>query len=317
MLYALIKIYARLAIKVCCRKIVVNKPAVLSQKGPLLLAANHPNSFLDGMIMTTLFDEPVYSLARGDVFRKKWLNRLFRRMQLLPVYRTSEGVENLEHNYTTFASCLEVFKKNAVVLIFSEGRCENEWHLRPLKKGTARLALMTWETGLPLQVIPVAFNYSSFRNFGKEVHIYFGEPVNAGMVRTEETEGRRLLAFNGALKTQLEQYVYEIAPGEKDKRKKLFSIRRNKDFFLLLLPALAGWLSHAALFYPVKMFALFFRKSDHYDSVMAAMLLLLYPFYLVLAFLILFMLAPILSPLVVLFPFLARACVQFKYQLDI
>src|SRR5215216_614897 len=164
-IYSVLKIYAKLAIKVYCRRIIINRPEVLKSNGPLLLAANHPNSFLDGMILTTLFDHPVHSLARGDVFKNKWINKFLRSIQLLPVYRTSEGVENLEHNYTTFAACIEAFKKAGIVLIFSEGRCENEWHLRPLKKGTARLSISSWEKNIPLTVIPTAFNYSSFKNF--------------------------------------------------------------------------------------------------------------------------------------------------------
>src|SRR5689334_8426071 len=151
-----------MAIKIYCRKILINIPEVLKDKGPLLLAANHPNSFLDGMILTTLFDEPVYSLARGDAFKQKRVDRILRSLQLLPVYRTSEGVENLGHNYTTFAACRETFEKGGIVLIFSEGRCENEWKLRPLKKGTARLAITSWEKNIPLRVIPTALNYSSF-----------------------------------------------------------------------------------------------------------------------------------------------------------
>ena len=58
-------------------------------------------------------------------------------MNMFPVYRISEGAENLENNYDTFESCKEIFKKNGIVLIFSEGRCINEWRLRPLKKGTS------------------------------------------------------------------------------------------------------------------------------------------------------------------------------------
>ena len=53
---------------------------------------------------------------------------------MLPVYRPSEGVENLSENYKTFDTCIELFKRGEIVLIFSEGLCVNEWHLRPLKK---------------------------------------------------------------------------------------------------------------------------------------------------------------------------------------
>ena len=94
---------------------------------------------------------------------------------MLPVYRVSEGVENLEHNYTTFDACEKLFEKNKIVLIFSEGRCINEWHLRPLKKGTARLALTAWQHNIPLKVLPLGINYSSFRKFGKNMHLNFGK----------------------------------------------------------------------------------------------------------------------------------------------
>ncbi|HEU0064078.1 MAG TPA: 1-acyl-sn-glycerol-3-phosphate acyltransferase, partial [Flavisolibacter sp.] len=127
MFYSLLKLYARLAIKIYCRRIVINHPELLKETGPLLLASNHPNSFLDGIILTTLFDKPLYSLARGDVFKHKRIDQFLRRLQLLPIYRDKEGVKNLGHNYTTFDACQKTFEKNGMVLIFSEGLCENEW----------------------------------------------------------------------------------------------------------------------------------------------------------------------------------------------
>ena len=78
---------------------------MLLQQGPLLIAANHPNSFLDAIILGSLFKTHVYSLARGDAFVGKFFTRILRSFKMLPVYRVSEGVENLEHNYTTFEAC--------------------------------------------------------------------------------------------------------------------------------------------------------------------------------------------------------------------
>ena len=317
--YGLLKLYARLAIRIYCKKIIIDKPSLLKQDGPLLLACNHPNSFLDGMILTTLFDHPVHSLARGDAFKKRWMDRFLRSLQLLPVYRTSEGVENLEHNYTTFASCIEAFKENGIVLIFSEGRCENEWHLRPLKKGTARLAIAAWKENIPLTVVPTALNYSSFRKFGKEVHLYFGDPIRKDGVIGEDSEGKQLLAFNQQLYDQLKKMVYEIKPDEKQKRRKLFGIRLQPIAWLLALPAIAGWLLHAPLFYPVKIFAeLRFRNSGHYDSVLTSLLLILYPLYLVLlAFLAYTIDARLIIAALFIAPLTAWCCVQAKYGADL
>jgi 1-acyl-sn-glycerol-3-phosphate acyltransferase len=316
-IYSVLKIYARLAIKIYCRKVVVNRPEVLKMGGPLLLAANHPNSFLDGMILTTLFDQPVYSLARGDAFKNRLVNFLLRSIQLLPVYRFSEGTKNLEHNYTTFDACQQTFEDRGIVLIFTEGGSVNEWHLRPLKKGAARLALTAWQKNIPLTVIPVGLNYSSFKKFGKEVHVLFGRPITQDSMASEDATGRQMNQFTDLLKSELEQLVYEIDPADKEKIRRVFHIRRSFAFYLLLLPALIGWILHAPLFYLVKLFIEYrFKHSDHYDSMFTSLLIIFYPFYLLLIALFAGMLLPVAALLtIIILPLTARACVQVKYQI--
>lgn len=271
------------------RKIIINKPEYLKVRGPLLIAANHPNSFLDGMIVNTLFDHPVYALARGDAFANRRFNKWLRWLRLLPVYRTSEGAGNLVHNYTTFAACRKTFEENGIVLIFSEAGSVNEWHLRPLRKGTARLAITSWQQGMPLQVLPLGFNYSSFRSFGKNLVLNFGTPIRAEEVLQQDTEGRQLLQFNEQLEKQLHELVYEIDPAdEKSMHEKLGVPVSPLQKSLLLVPALLGWLLHAPLYYPVKAVTRSFFNNDHHDSVLASLLMLLYPIYLILIVLIVF-----------------------------
>src|ERR1700741_4928874 len=93
-----------------CRKIIINRPEVLKEKGPLLLASNHPNSFLDGVIMDALFEQPIWSLARGDVFKKPFYIKLLTALKIMPVYRNTEGPENLHENYKTFEACYSIFR---------------------------------------------------------------------------------------------------------------------------------------------------------------------------------------------------------------
>ena len=297
-MYYLLKVYARLIIHLFCRKIVVTKSGERETErerrsatsalrsgprsplqGPILFAANHPNSFLDGIILTTLLDEPLYSLARGDVFKNKRVAKILRYLKLLPVYRTSEGVQNLEHNYITFAACIEKFREGGIVLIFSEGRCENEWHLRPLKKGTARLALEAWRQGIDLKVIPLGFNYSSFKSYGKEVHLNFGNEVKREMV-TGINEGSQIRSFNEQLESELQELVYEIEPGNENKRRRYFPPLPQWKRILFFPFAIVGMIVHfplwaGATFYTNNRF----RKSGHYDSVQTALMVLLYPVY--------------------------------------
>jgi len=310
----------RLAIKIFCRKIFINKPELLKEKGPLLLACNHPNSFLDGVILDTLFEQPLYSLTRGDVFRKSFYSRLLASLNLLPVYRASEGTVHLASNYDTFESCKNIFRKNGIIIIFSEGKCINEWHLRPLKKGTARLAVAAWNENIPLRVLPTGINYSSFRRFGKNMFINFGEMIEKKDVVASQTDGLIYQSFNTILKSQLKQLVFEIEKQDKEKQQRLLQ-KKPSDLrkALLAFPALIGWLTHWPVYIPVRNFTLKrTNHNDHFDSVMTGILLFAYPAYLLLLTWILFLLfhSWYVLTVLLLLPFTAWSYVQLKPQLD-
>ena len=319
MLYSFVKILARLGLPLYCRHIEINKKEFLKHKGPLILACNHPNSFLDAIILCTLFDATIYSLARGDAFKNKKAAKFLRLFKMFPVYRVSEGVENLEENYTTFNLCKKLFKKNSIVLIFSEGRCVNEWHLRPLKKGTARLAINSWQEGIDVQVLPVAINYSSFSRFGKNLKLCFGDIITKEDINYKDTDGNAIRQFNATLNQQLSKYVYEIDKTDKATQQKLFYVKQSAvKKILLFVPAVIGYLLHAPLFYLLKWLGdRLIKEEGHDDSKIVAFLFLLYPlFLLLLSFLLLFFTGCwYWMGLLLLLPFTAWAFVQLKPQL--
>lgn len=319
LLYAFLKILVRLAMKIFARHVIINKPEFLKEQGPLLLACNHPNSFLDAVILDTLFDRPIWSLARGDVFKSRRIVRLLTALRILPVYRFSEGAQHLNGNYQTFDLCKQLFRQNKIVLIFSEGKCINEWHLRPLKKGTARLAISSWEEGIPVKVLPVGINYSSFRRFGKNILLNFGEVICEENFPMNISEGGKIQAFNAELDRQLRELVLEIAPSDLHKKKKLLEIPASLYTRLLLaIPAVIGWFIHLPIYLPARRFTL--KKAahnDHYDSILTAILLFTYPIYLLLIVLITYLITDnwIAWTLLLIFPFTAWSYTRIKGQL--
>ncbi|MGN6532817.1 MAG: 1-acyl-sn-glycerol-3-phosphate acyltransferase [Ginsengibacter sp.] len=317
MLYKLLFIPSRIALWFYCRKIVVNNKAMLSEGGPLLIASNHPNSFLDAVIVATLFKHPVYSLARGDAFAGKFLTKILNSLNMLPVYRVSEGVENLEQNYTTFDACQQLFEENKIVLIFSEGRCINEWHLRPLKKGTARMALNAWENNIPLRVLPLGINYSSFRFYGKNVFLNFGSIISKNDFDTQISAAKCLNLFNKKLNQQLEKLVFEINENDREKAKDYFQMNQPLvKRVLLSIPAIIGFATGAPLYFVLHLI-IKNRAHDHYDSVMTGLLFFLYPLYLLIitAFIFFYTKNAFFFLLLILLPFCTWSYLQIKKQI--
>ena len=318
MLFKLLKYPSKRAILFFCRHIIINKKSILKNKGPLLIACNHPNSFLDAIILAALFKKPIYSLARGDVFKNKRIAKILISLNILPVFRITEGAENLNTNYDTFEKCREIFKKNGIVLIFSEGLCVNEWKLRSLKKGTARLAFSAWNEGIDLTVIPTGINYQSFRSFGKNVQLNFGTRILKQNFKLTETEGVNIKLFNEQLKTELKTLVVEIESHQKETIKNTFHVKQHPiKKSMLHIPAIIGKIIHAPLFIPVhKISWKHFEKLDHYDSVVVGLLFVLYPLYLLIISSILFALLGGLYWLFVfiILPFLAWSFIQLKKQ---
>jgi 1-acyl-sn-glycerol-3-phosphate acyltransferase len=205
-LYYLLRILVWLGLKIYCSSIRVNRPDLFSARGPLILACNHPNAFLDAILLGSLFHQPVHFLARGDAFRKPVIRKLLNALQLIPVYRLTEGKEYLNLNEASFDKCQQILNAGGIVLIFAEGLCLNQWMLRPMKKGTARIAIAAMnEDGLSsdVRILPVSLNYNSFSSPGKTVLIHFGEMILKEDLSSARSEAEKMHYFNGLLAERL------------------------------------------------------------------------------------------------------------------
>ena len=232
----------------------------------------------------------------------------------------SEGIENLEDNYTTFEKCIKIFKQKGIVLIFSEVRCENEWHLRRLKKGTARLAIAAWQQQIPLQGLPIGINYYSFILFGKNLHLNIGKPIDRSIVNNFTNDGILLNELTGNVQQQLQTLVYEIdANDRKQKVARLYLSISGLKKYLLTIPAFIGWLIHWPFFFPIKNFiAKKVAKDGHYDSILIGLLIFTYPSYLLLFAILTYLFWGCYWWLLVfiLLPFFAWSFMQVNEQID-
>lgn len=66
-----------------------------------------------------------------------------------------------------------------MVLIFGEGWCEQNWYLRPLKKGSARIAERARSEPQTEKtvIIPIGLTYEHFDGGGKSVVLNVGKAI--------------------------------------------------------------------------------------------------------------------------------------------
>lgn len=181
LLYNIVRPFARLSFYAFYRKIILTNTDRIPKGKPVILAANHPTAFLEPCILACFLDRPLNFLVRGDLFVKPVYNKLLRGLNLLPVFRLKDGgYGKLKNNYSTFEACFEALANNKTIMILAEGSTIQEKRLRPLQKGTARIALGAMEQ-MPelgeIYVVPVGVNFTYADKPRTEVMIDFGEPM--------------------------------------------------------------------------------------------------------------------------------------------
>ena len=205
-MYYFIRFFVRQALTLYCRRITVNDDSYLELKGPLLLASNHPNAFFDALILASRMRQPLYFLALGEL-TDKWMARwLLKILHIIPVYQLQDNRPNQERNYQSFARCVEVLSSGGIILVFSEGICENNWRLRPFKKWTARVVLEALEhpqLQSVLRVLPVGLNYNSYKSPGNTIFIQYGPPISINELQKGTPEAEKIHEFNELLRDSI------------------------------------------------------------------------------------------------------------------
>ena len=186
---------------------------------PLLFVGNHQNSFMDGILVGSYLPQPLHFLMRADMFRKPVARFFLRELNVAPVYRLEEGIENVHKNMQTFTGIYDILKDNGNLVVFSEGICVQEKRLQKLRKGTARMAFGALEKfGLDVNIVPVGINYTYPAKFRKEVMINFHESFSIRELKDiyKANPAKALLAFNEKVDVSLRKEVIIIEDPEND-----------------------------------------------------------------------------------------------------
>ena len=177
MIYRFLQFLMRISIGLHYEGIIVENNKKLPD-APIIIASNHPNSFLDAIIIGSILNRSIFFLARSDVFKAKWADYILRKMNLIPIYRIEEGHNNLNKNDETFSSCYEILEKDKCILIFAEGVSLVDRKIYPIKKGIARIGLGAESRNnfeLGVSILPVGINYEQATKFNNRIIVSLGD----------------------------------------------------------------------------------------------------------------------------------------------
>ncbi len=217
--------------RVFFRRIFYSNLKKVPLEKPLLFVGNHQNSFVDGILVGSYLPQPIHFTMRADMFKKPFARFCLRELNVAPVYRIEEGLENVHKNLETFTGIYNILRKNGNFIMFSEGICIQEKRLQKLRKGTARLAFGAEEKfGLDVNIVPVGINYTYPAQFRKEVMINFHDPFSIKELKDIylESPARGLLAFNEKCDAGLRKEVIIIEDPKNDLlAEQLLKMERN------------------------------------------------------------------------------------------
>jgi len=309
MFYNYCKLNTQLISHLYYRNIRVIGSENIPENGPVVLAANHPNSFLDAVLIGAAVRRPTHFLARGDAFNNPTGAKILSSLNMLPVYRLSEGKENLTKNTETFDACQEILEANKMVLIFAEGISENNWELRVLKKGPARIAKKAWNSendAKNLVIVPVGITYEHFSGEGNNILIQFGKPITKEAYDYQKNEAlfvkelneklseklNKLAFLDNTIETDKEaykafssQFNHLLNSGNKDGIEIIEQLHQTKEF-KKTIPHLS-FIKWSVLFWPFYLFCSWLapkivKQKIFLDSIIFGLFIFLWPVYLLL-----------------------------------
>ena len=193
---------------------------------PTILVSNHPNTLLDPLHAAVRVPMIVHFLANASLFKGTLQNWFFNTFFCIPVERPEDVNGRPLNNQEAFRQASDFLGKGGCLYIAPEGTSFKGRRVRPLKTGTARIALSAenlqgFELGL--SIMPVGLTYEASNCFHSRITIYAGEPLwvkdYAGLFQKDPFQAARQLTDD------LEGRLQSLAIHTRDEAEDLFIAR--------------------------------------------------------------------------------------------
>lgn len=214
LLYDGLRALAGIALRWYYRSVVVVNIDRIPRDGPVFLAANHPNSLTDAMLLGWASPRRVRYTAKATLFANPLAARLLRAAGVIPLRRAADeqtvtdatptgagsandGISgkqplpaamNAKRNAPAFSAVADALAAGACVAVFPEGKTHDEPFMAPLRTGLARMAFMARdERGVRgIRIVPVGLLFEQKSEPRTRVLLQVGEPIDVDRLGADD-----------------------------------------------------------------------------------------------------------------------------------
>jgi glycerol-3-phosphate O-acyltransferase / dihydroxyacetone phosphate acyltransferase len=179
--YRIVRRLSALLLSLFYRRIEVVGLERLPRSGPMIVAANHQNALVDGLLVVSTLPRPVTMLAKAPLFHNPVVGPFLKALRAIPVQRRQDPGADLSRNQDMFDAVSAALARRRAILIFPEGISQPEPALMPLRTGAARMLLDAeaahgGHLGVRLQPVGLVFHEPGTFRTGWAL-VVVGDPV--------------------------------------------------------------------------------------------------------------------------------------------
>lgn len=214
--FRLVRFYVKIGLFFYTKQIKVVGLKNVPKKGAVLFAINHPNGLIDPLIVTTNNPRASYFLVKAAAFKNPIIKKILNSLNLIPIYRMRDGIDQLAKNEEVFNTCYSLFNRGKSLMIFPEGSDCRDRTVRSLSKGFTRIVYGAIEKypDLQIQVVPVGLTYQNASQFPSKVALHYGKPIDASNIYANNIPSKSINILKNEVASQFKELSVHIDKDE-------------------------------------------------------------------------------------------------------